>query len=407
MAKNKMAQVIKLKNNNEPTVLISTLSSKGGVSAMTKFAVQALKAKNYEPIVAYYKPYSLSPALSVPATKLFRKKPSFTCFHDPALDVTCYEVGAYLPELEFTHYWPTAHWKALAEQTDYHLVASGNVMPAMPFYNGLRPYIVWAATSHTADRVDRVKHFSWPRKVLDVCLNKRVSARYEKKIIQQGHVLSTSQYTKKSFIELGMAKNSDILPVPVDTQAFVPHPETVKPWRIGFSGRLNDARKNIRLLVEALAQLKASGKPIELFLIGATLDDAGKALLSSYQLMDETRCVGYVAREKLPGILASLDVFVIPSHQEGLCIAGLEAMSCGCPVVSTRCGGPEDFVIDDQTGYLTGFDAQAIADRVERVCADRPLRKRLSEAATALVNERYSISAARAIFWQHFTKVFL
>ena len=55
------------------------------------------------------------------------------------------------------------------------------------------------------------------------------------------------------------------------------------------------------------------------------------------------------------------DLFVIPSHQEGLCISALEAMACGVPVVSTRCGGPEDFVLPDRTGLLVPHQAPALA----------------------------------------------
>src|SRR5207249_739442 len=114
----------------------------------------------------------------------------------------------------------------------------------------------------------------------------------------------------------------------------------------------------------------------------------------------------YVAPEPLRDLLCTLDVLVVPSHQEGLCIAALEAMACGCPVVSTRCGGPEEFVINDETGYLVDFDPVEMADAVVRITRNDVLRHRLAEGARALVLDNYSIAKAEGIFWGAFREQF-
>ena len=105
--------------------------------------------------------------------------------------------------------------------------------------------------------------------------------------------------------------------------------------------------------------------------------------------------------------LRTLDVFVLPSHQEGLCIAALEAMACGCPVVSTRCGGPEEIVLDDETGYLVGFDPAELADAVCRVLLTPKLRQRLGAAARDKVVKDYSLARANNIFWNVFDQQFV
>ena len=110
----------------------------------------------------------------------------------------------------------------------------------------------------------------------------------------------------------------------------------------------------------------------------------------------------YVGPERLVDLLRTLDVFVLPSHQEGLCIAALEAMACGCPVVSTRCGGPEEFVVDGETGFLVGADPAEMADAVIRVLGNDVLRKRLAEGARDLVMRNYSIAKAESVFWTAF-----
>jgi len=88
-------------------------------------------------------------------------------------------------------------------------------------------------------------------------------------------------------------------------------------------------------------------------------------------------------------------VFVIPSFQEGLNIAGLQAMACGVPVISTRCGGPEDYVIEGETGFLVDAeaDAEALAEAVGRVVADRAERADLGAGARRKAETDYSPDA--------------
>ena len=96
--------------------------------------------------------------------------------------------------------------------------------------------------------------------------------------------------------------------------------------------------------------------------------------------------------------LQTLDVFILPSHQEGLCIAALEAMACGVPVVSTRCGGPEEFVVPDVTGYLVEAQPQEMARAVAAIISEPDLRSRLSVAARRLVEQRYARAPVEAAF---------
>lgn len=53
-----------------------------------------------------------------------------------------------------------------------------------------------------------------------------------------------------------------------------------------------------------------------------------------------------VSRENMLALYNSCDVFVMTSIQEGLPVSALEASMSGLPVISTRCGGVEDYVDD-------------------------------------------------------------
>lgn len=194
--------------------------------------------------------------------------------------------------------------------------------------------------------------------------------------------------------------------MPIDTSRFAPDGDKVVPWRIGFSGRIDDPRKNIELLLAATARLSAAGHPVTLELIGGEPSNTARAMVAEAGLDSRVRFIPYLPAAELAVALRALDVYVVPSHQEGLCIAALEAMASGCPVVSTRCGGPEDYVSDGLNGALVGFDAGEMADAIARCAIDRSARERLSAGARSTVETRFERAAASTVFWQNFEQVF-
>src|SRR5262249_60986230 len=121
-------------------------------------------------------------------------------------------------------------------------------------------------------------------------------------------------------------------------------------------------RENIDLLLAAISRASASMAGISALLIGGGVDSRIQARLADLGIADRVKFIPYASGAELRDQLRSLDLFVLPSHQEGLCIAALEAMACGCPVISTRCGGPEEVVINGEKGILGGVGAGGLAD---------------------------------------------
>jgi glycosyltransferase involved in cell wall biosynthesis len=86
-------------------------------------------------------------------------------------------------------------------------------------------------------------------------------------------------------------------------------------------------------------------------------------------------------------------MFVLSSTEEGLGIVILEAMACGIPVVSTRCGGPEVSVIDGVNGYLTPLeDDKTLALRMKALVSDDELRRVMGRKGRHLAEERFSLA---------------
>lgn len=96
------------------------------------------------------------------------------------------------------------------------------------------------------------------------------------------------------------------------------------------------------------------------------------------------------ARDDVPELLKSFDVFAFPSHFEGLCLAVIEAQAAGVPVVATPVGGIRETVIHGETGLLVPpRDPAALAGAILRLVEDGELSGRLVAEARRRVT-RYS-----------------
>jgi glycosyltransferase involved in cell wall biosynthesis len=75
------------------------------------------------------------------------------------------------------------------------------------------------------------------------------------------------------------------------------------------------------------------------------------------------------------------DLFVFASHREGFGLPPLEAMACGCAVVTTDCGGVTDYARDGENCFVVpAGDPAALAAAIQRLVDDASIRSRLSHA---------------------------
>ncbi len=364
-----------------------------------------LRKRGFEPVVAYYQPYSLTPRLSVPSFALFSRRPG--CSETILEGEESHAIGAWLPELEFTHYLPTMHWRSLIASCDFHLAVVGHSLPALALSLTRTPFLSWAATSWEGDRTDRAGEFPLIRRAVDRMVVRPIAGRCEKRVLNSGRTLALSDYARRELDRAaGRLVVAGVLSAPIDTNLFVPQPSRVEPGLIGLIGRYDDARKNARLFIETIGALRRGGAAVRGVLIGGRPTAALRQYARELGVSDVVQFLEFVPLSRVVQILSTIDVFLITSRQEGLCIAGLEAMSAGTPVVSTRCGGPEEYVLDGETGYLTGFDPEEMAPAIRRVVENRTLRATLATGARRLVESRYSLSASEAVFWREFEMTF-
>jgi len=384
-----------------PRALISTIEPvDGGVPTMTRCIAGLLEECGIEPVFAWYAPWSKHRQLSVPLPALARGcRPG--AIAQPAYgEHEGHGLGCWLPELEFTHYLPRRLWRELITSCDLHLSVTGNPLCATPFARLGLPFLAWVATPWEADRADRVAGFGRARRLLDRRINAPLLRRLERRVLRapHGRVMALSSYTARALETIAGRPMDAILRMPVDPTHFHPDPATTVPWRLGFTGRFGDPRKNITLLLQTVRTLLQCNRPVELHLAGDRDHQLLRPQLDALGIAGRVHTHPPMAPPELGALLRSLDLFVIPSHQEGLCIAALEAMACGVPVVSTRCGGPEDYVLAGETGKLVDADPAAMAAAIEAIADDRVLRQRLAEGSLAWIADHASPPVARAVF---------
>jgi glycosyltransferase involved in cell wall biosynthesis len=88
-------------------------------------------------------------------------------------------------------------------------------------------------------------------------------------------------------------------------------------------------------------------------------------------LEDRIQFVGKKPLSELVSLMQNSAVLVLPSRAESLGMVLVEALACGTPVVSTRCGGPEDIVTDDVGVLVAPDDPVELAAALEDVLDNR------------------------------------
>jgi glycosyltransferase involved in cell wall biosynthesis len=375
--------------------LIATIrSDRGGVRALLEATLDLLSELDVETEVAWYEPYRMTPELSVPSFRLGTRRVRSASRSVPGA-AAGHAVGAWLPELEFTQFLPTRLWRELAGRAALHLVVSGNCLAGTAFARAGLPFLAWIATDWEGDRRDRVRRYPAARRAVDRLLVRPVCRRLERRVLRAGRILALSEPTRRALDRAaGEPVVRGILAPPIDVERFRADAAVATPGRIGFVGRIDDPRKNLELFLEAFAAAARAEPALHAEVLGGEPPPAAHAALARLGVGDRVRFHAFVEASRFPALLAGCDVLVVSSHQEGLGIAALEAMACGVPVVSTRCGGPEAFLRHGENGLLAGFAADELAAGVLALVRDRELRRALGAAARRTVVEGFSRRAS-------------
>lgn len=138
-----------------------------------------------------------------------------------------------------------------------------------------------------------------------------------------------------------------------------------------------EPRKNVVGLLRAFARMK-DDIPHNLVMIGSVGWNAEPIFDAIRELGLEDRIVrpGFVPHMELPAFYCAADAFVFPTHYEGFGLPLLEALTCGCPVVSARNSAVPE-IVGDAALLVDSQDEQGLADAVLKLLNDESLKSGL------------------------------
>lgn len=204
--------------------------------------------------------------------------------------------------------------------------------------------------------------------------------------------------------------------IDIGVEAYVPSPKSTfgngNVFKIIFVGTLAQLYKAPDVLIEAVFRCVRSGFKINLAIIGdGKFRLQLESLVERLELRDAVRFLGQLPGGEAVRIeMLHADLFVLPSHAEGLPRAMIEAMACGLPCIGTNVGGIPELLSGED--LVPPGQVQALADKIGEVLANpermRTMAARNLEKAKGF--RREILDQRRREFFQHLrdeTKIWL
>jgi glycosyltransferase involved in cell wall biosynthesis len=189
---------------------------------------------------------------------------------------------------------------------------------------------------------------------------------------------------KKYYIDnLGLSeKQTIVLPNPVKFPLEIPQRINNQKVNFLFLGRIGK-RKGAFDLIEAFAAIPEDKKSqAQLIMAGDGEGKKAREIVKNLNLDRYVKILDWVDERERDALLATANAFVLPSYNEGLPMALLEAMSWELPVITTPVGGIPEVVIPHQNGLLVkAGDVRELSQAMQSLICDRESITRLGKNA--------------------------
>lgn len=134
-------------------------------------------------------------------------------------------------------------------------------------------------------------------------------------------------------------------------------------------GNLEDREKNISAVIRALSELRNTLPELTLTLVGEGVDKAKlESLSASLKLENRITFTGTLPHAKVLERISSASFLIVNSHFETFSVVAAEALSCGTPVLSTKCGGPEEFIDATRGKLIEENNPSALLEGLKWMC---------------------------------------
>ena len=195
------------------------------------------------------------------------------------------------------------------------------------------------------------------------------------------HVFVVSEFLKSDMKKCGINANYTMIGNVVDGKTLDIGKN--KTFSFVFAGDLVQKTKNVKGILETFYKVIKHHKNIKLDIIGDGKDLKNyKDLSDQLELNNHVLFHGNQSNEYVFKTLSQSHVLIVNSYFETFSIICAEALLCGIPVISTKCGGPESF-LNEETGILI----------------DSGNKQQLEKAMRAIINnyDRYNPEKLKSI----------
>ncbi len=213
---------------------------------------------------------------------------------------------------------------------------------------------------------DFAEMFKWrPDRFLYFC----VYPRFFKRIISISEFCRTQlvKYAGRDSVVINCGLENEFHQSPIPTY------QTEERSGIFWLGT-NNRHKGFKTFLEAIKIVRKTYPDIRVKILGG-----------GFRLEESMEFVGKSGRlDSIKEIYNSSEIFVCSSLKEGFGLPGLEAMACGCPVVTTDTGGCNEYAIDQVNAFIvTPKDSQFLAARIIEILGSPELKSKFALAGLA------------------------
>ena len=245
----------------------------------------------------------------------------------------------------------------------------------------------WLSPAFLVKKVNAVKKYVWIHIDLDKAdfVNKEELVKYDSRITgyifaseksRQSSIHRCPQMTEKSIVVHNILNRQNILSRSAED---VTLPQANDSFLLSV-GNLR-VEKNYPRQIEVMRILKEKKIPIKWICVGSTVDKnvygEVSELLEKYQLKDDFILCGaddnpykYMKRAKA--------VMVLSDHESWSLVIS-EAKLLGVPVIATNTSGAQEQIVNGETGIITSFQAEEIAEEIEEFLNDLELQNKIKK----------------------------
>jgi glycosyltransferase involved in cell wall biosynthesis len=201
-----------------------------------------------------------------------------------------------------------------------------------------------------------------------------------------GKVLTVSEYSRREIVEwAGVDAAHVVVAGNGVSAAFTPGPPSSAPGRHFLHVGRRASHKNIERLLQAFQRCRAG--PMHRLLFTGTADEPTLAIARGLGIAERIGFAGNVSDEQLAQLYRDAVALVFPSLYEGFGLPIVEAMACGTAVITADATSTGEIAGRDNALLVDPHDTDALAQAMDRVAEDAPLRERLAQRGALRARE--------------------